>query len=803
MNFAFHIRMWGASVAVFALFVSIATANILDWNVNDGFYSSASSWTRNPSDTNPPDADGVPDANDNIIFSRGGGLSYTVTFPGQTVLQPPADYFSATAAFGSNIVGFGESFSPQFGPSTFTTSVITMSGSTIAPAILSTSLSQLSTGTANIGFASGSTAMLNLNAGTLLITGANVEGLLVGGDGNGTLNVNPGAHVSITGANSSAVIGNSAGVSGTATVTGAGTTWTNNNDSPAANITVGDLGSGTFNVTAGAQINIYQGYIAAQNGSVGNVTVNGAGSVWTNRAELVVGTEGSGSLTISGGGQVIDGMSIVAAHPSASGTVNVTGTGSKWTQVGNLNLGSNTSSNGATGPGTVHIAAGGQIATGGDGFVGIVGAGTMTIDGVGSMWSLAGQMDVDEKGSVSITGSGKITSETAIVDGTLNINGSGSTLRTTDYISVGNAFTLNGSGPGGTLNALTGSHVTNRVTVIGDSRGSGEVVVGDAGTTWDTSDQLFVGLEGKGDMFVDSGAQLTSGSAIIGVSPFSSGHISIGGPGSKWTNSADVVVGGAGAGMLTAGDSGIIQANGLLSVGLNGNVEGNSHIVATVRNGGTVAPGLTTSFNPTDAMGTLHVDGEYTQTAAGTLQIQLASLTSFDKLAIDGHATIAGTLHASLFGGFTPAVGSAFQVLTATGGISGRFTLDFPTFGTLNGPRWVLFYSNSDVVLKLVNLPSGDYNGDGVVDAADYVVWRKSLGQTGLALPADGNHDHQVDQGDFDVWRAHFGQAVGSGSDIDANGTLPEPTALALLLMAAAHSFFHRRRASMTVSATR
>jgi hypothetical protein len=246
--------------------------------------------------------------------------------------------------------------------------------------------------------------------------------------------------------------------------------------------------------------------------------------------------------------------------------------------------------------------------------------------------------------------------------------------------------------------------------------------------------------------------------------------------------------------MLTAAGSGIIQVNGLLSVGLNGNVEGNSHIFATVHNGGTVAPGLTTSFNQTDAMGTLHVDGEYTQTSAGTLQIQLASLASFDKLAIDGHATIGGTLHASLFGGFTPAVGSAFQVLTATGGISGSFTLDFPTFGTINGPRWILVYSNSDVVLKLVNLPSGDYNSDGLVDAADYVVWRKSLGQTGLDLSADGNHNHQVDPGDFDVWRAHFGQAVGSGSV--ANAAIPEPTTLVLLMFVAPGWCLRRGRAA-------
>src|SRR5262249_43141058 len=59
----------------------------------------------------------------------------------------------------------------------------------------------------------------------------------------------------------------------------------------------------------------------------------------------------------------------------------------------------------------------------------------------------------------------------------------------------------------------------------------------------------------------------------------------------------------------------------------------------------------------------------------------------------------------------------------------------------------------------------GDYTGDGVVDAADYVMWRDELGQTGTALQADGNHDNVVDINDLNVWRAHFGQtASGSGS---------------------------------------
>jgi hypothetical protein len=57
----------------------------------------------------------------------------------------------------------------------------------------------------------------------------------------------------------------------------------------------------------------------------------------------------------------------------------------------------------------------------------------------------------------------------------------------------------------------------------------------------------------------------------------------------------------------------------------------------------------------------------------------------------------------------------------------------------------------------------GDYNLDGVVDAADYVVWRKTLGSSVIPyLGADGNGDCAVDQADRSMWMAHFGQTFTS-----------------------------------------
>jgi hypothetical protein len=67
---------------------------------------------------------------------------------------------------------------------------------------------------------------------------------------------------------------------------------------------------------------------------------------------------------------------------------------------------------------------------------------------------------------------------------------------------------------------------------------------------------------------------------------------------------------------------------------------------------------------------------------------------------------------------------------------------------------------------------SGDYNGNGVVDAADYVVWQNTFGQNGARLAADGNGNNVVDAADYDVWRSQFGRTLSSSA---APVALPEP----------------------------
>lgn len=89
--------------------------------------------------------------------------------------------------------------------------------------------------------------------------------------------------------------------------------------------------------------------------------------------------------------------------------------------------------------------------------------------------------------------------------------------------------------------------------------------------------------------------------------------------------------------------------------------------------------------------------------------------------------------------------------------------------------------------------PSADYNDNGIVDAADYVGWRKSLGQTGIGLPADGNLNNQIDQGDYSFWRSRFGQIGGGDSVLPNSLAVPEPSTSVLLLLAIGCAFRSRR----------
>ena len=786
--------VFGGALCIAGMVAAVAHANTDLWiTSSSGLYTVSTNWSA-----------GVPGAGDGVVFDRTGGATYTVTFPGQSIVLGTKNYVSAGTSIGSNTVTFDQSPQIFLSASTYTTSALGIGGPPADPAVLNTTLLNLSCTVATIGLGSGSPGTLNVNAGTFTVSGSSSDyDLIVGNDGSGsTMNVTGGAQASLTGTEGNAVVGKSAGVTGTVNVSGAGSALSNDSNDATASLDIGDFGTGNLNITAGAQVNDYASEIAVAASSIGSAMVSGAGSTWTNRGTLVVGGRGLASLTISDGGVVSDNSSVIGSAPGSTGTVTVTGAGSKWNQTLNLRIGNTPVLGGGSSTGALHISAGGQVGTGGDADVGAAGNGTAAVDGSGSKWAIGGTLTVDEGSSLNVTTGALVTSGSAFDESTINVSGVGSTWTTSDYVYVG----VNTGSPVSlqALNVSSGAHVNNRLGFVGADQGNvGQVVIDGANSTWSTAEQLFVGLTGEGRFFVTSGAHATSNTGQLGTSFGSIGTIVVADAGSTWTNTGDVNVGVAGSGNLTAADGGVVTVGGLLSVGPHGTIEGNSHVAGTVRNGGTVAPGLSTSALPSDALGTLHFDGDFTQTSSGTLGIQLASLSSFDKLAIVGHATLGGTLSESLFGGFAPAVGSAFQILTATNGITGTFTLDFSTLGTLHGPTWILVYSNSDVVLKLVNLPTGDYNRNGVVDAADYTVWRDTLGQTGFGLAADGDGNHAVDVADYDLWKSHFGETAGSGAGATAaSAAVPEPSTVVMLIIAAASWCLRQRRVAEKVPAT-
>jgi hypothetical protein len=106
---------------------------------------------------------------------------------------------------------------------------------------------------------------------------------------------------------------------------------------------------------------------------------------------------------------------------------------------------------------------------------------------------------------------------------------------------------------------------------------------------------------------------------------------------------------------------------------------------------------------------------------------------------------------------------------------------DFNTFFSVTGTPGTDNYILTSLIEGLPDPGlDGDFNLDGKVDAADYVVWRKT----------DGT------QAGYDEWRTNFGRTSGSGSAL-GSAAVPEPSALVLLAAAGAAFGGLRRRVSI------
>ncbi len=100
--------------------------------------------------------------------------------------------------------------------------------------------------------------------------------------------------------------------------------------------------------------------------------------------------------------------------------------------------------------------------------------------------------------------------------------------------------------------------------------------------------------------------------------------------------------------------------------------------------------------------------------------------------------------------------------------------------------RDVFYGTAAQLTALLVHNVPGDYNHDGEVDAADYVLYRSLAGSTiDLLLAADGNNNQALDGGDYSYWRGRFGQVAGNGTgdSLEVLG-VPEPVSMWLAVIA-------------------
>jgi T5SS/PEP-CTERM-associated repeat protein len=476
----------------------------------------------------------------------------------------------------------------------------------------------------------------------------------------------------------------------------------------------------TFSAVA-ATIGDAAGSNGTLNVSAGSFNVTGSG---TPSEELIVGNHGTGTITANGGDVSVAGNTWIGLNAGSRGTVNVSNANSNWTS-GSLMVGS-------LGDGTLNVTTGGTLNTG---IADIRGSATVaTVMGATSTWTNSG---------------GRLTVERG---GTLNISDGG---------SVVSAEFLVGYSGNSVVNVTSGGQLSTANAQLGfsGSFGYGAVTVAGAGSTWiNYGETLVIGfVDSPGAINVTDGGRFIHG-APGEVEISSNGYVSVEGAGSSWTAPTTSVIG-----MMTVSNGGTVNND----VDVVGILNGNGSIAGNVSNEGIVAPG--------NSLGALHITGVgvfggYTQSSSAKLQIELGGTTpdsGYDQLLVAGNIALDGTLQVSLVSAFSPAFGDSFKILDWSGTLTGQFaSVQLPT---LSGPlSWDLKQLYTTGVLSVI-LP-GDFNGNGIVDAADYVVWRKGLGTTYI-------------QADYDIWRTHFGQTAESGAGATTNAAVPEPATLALLIV--------------------
>ena len=225
-------------------------------------------------------------------------------------------------------------------------------------------------------------------------------------------------------------------------------------------------------------------------------------------------------------------------------------------------------------------------------------------------------------------------------------------------------------------------------------------------------------IEGAGAVNLGSSTLIVGG---LNLSTTYSGSIN------DFNNGGSFTKTGTGTFTLTAANtySGLTTvAQGTLSI--NGSISGPSLVKSGATLKGTGSMGIPTVekggiFAPGNSPGTITVAG-LNLLSGSTLQFELGPTRDHIVVTNSGTVTLSGMLDLSVLPGFDPALGDSFSLFEGSiGSITGTFSaVNAPIF---NGHALNLVYGTNQVTLVVGE--AGDFNGDGAVNAADYVVWRK------------------------------------------------------------------------------
>jgi outer membrane autotransporter protein len=310
----------------------------------------------------------------------------------------------------------------------------------------------------------------------------------------------------------------------TVTVTGAGSSWTDTDETM-----VGIWGHGILTISAGGRVSSNAASLGVFGGG-GDVTVTGPGSTWTIAGTLMIAQNGYGTLTITNGGTVSSGAAIVG-DGGATGLVTVSGAGSAWAATAIRLGGSGTGiltvadggrvSVGPTGAGLIDVRSGGTVNIGAAAGSPAVAAGTLVaaelkladstlnfnhIDGAYVFAPrITGAGTVEQRSGTTIltADSSAFTGETLVSGGRLVVNGS-----LGGMLTLGSGGVLGGSGTVSSLTIGTGATVAP-----GNSIGTLNVT-GNVGFAAGSRYQVEIDATGRSDRIVAGGTATLAGGTV-------------------------------------------------------------------------------------------------------------------------------------------------------------------------------------------------------------------------------------------------------------------------------------------------